>query len=136
MTNVNLETRVAALEAEVQEIRALLREAATNIVALTQAQARTQQQIDANARSIAETDAIAKSNARSIQAWESRIEENRVEAEEERSELRVNMNNLSQNLDRLQGHVDELVRLSQRNEVEHELFRRRFEAIDPLTNGD
>jgi len=72
---------------------------------------------------------VAESNARSIQAWEARIEENRVEAEEERSELRVGLNDLRES-------VAELVRLSQRNEVEHELFRRRFEAIDPLTNGE
>ncbi|XPM54529.1 MAG: hypothetical protein EDM05_042570 [Leptolyngbya sp. IPPAS B-1204] len=107
MTNGNLETRVAALEAEVQEIRALLREAATTIVALTQAHARTQQQID--------------SNARSIQAWEALIEQNRVEAEEERS--------------RLQVAVLELIEANQQNRLEHELFRRRLEAIDPQSGS-
>lgn len=118
MTNGNLETQVAALEADVQEIRALLQQAATNIVALTQAQERTQQQVDSNARSIGETDAIAKSNARSIEAWEALIEQNKVDAEEERSELRV--------------MIRDLIRASQQNVIDHELFRRRFEAIDPL----
>lgn len=61
-----------ALEADVQEMRELLQQTiqlqqqtAADIAALTQAQVRTQQQIDSNARSIGETDAIAKSNARS-----------------------------------------------------------------------
>jgi hypothetical protein len=65
---------------------------------------------------------IAESNARSIQSWEARIEETRVEAEEERSELKV--------------AIRELIRANQQNTIDHELFRRRFEAIDPPTDGE
>ncbi|PSB05680.1 hypothetical protein C7B76_31020 [filamentous cyanobacterium CCP2] len=68
-----------------------------------------------------ETRAIVDSNARSIQAWEARIEENRTEAEEERS--------------RMQVLIRELIQANQQNLIEHELFRRRFEAIDPLMEG-
>lgn len=88
---------------------------------------RVERILEALAVELKETADIARSNARSIQAWEARIEENRVEAEEERSELRVGLNDLRES-------VTALVRLSQRNEVEHELFRRRFEAIDPLND--
>jgi cyclopropane fatty-acyl-phospholipid synthase-like methyltransferase len=63
---------------------------------------------------------IAESNARSIQAWEARIEENRVEAEEDRSQLRV--------------AILQLIEANQQNTLEHELFRRRFEAIEQSPN--
>ena len=84
-----------------QDIRDLLQQAATNIVALTQAQERTQQQID--------------SNARSIQAWEALIGQNRVEAEEERSQLRVELNELKQ--------------ASRENIAQHFDFRERFDQM-------
>lgn len=65
---------------------------------------------------------IAESNARSIQAWEALIEQNKAEAEQERSEMKV--------------LIRELIRANNQNTIDHELFRRRFEAIDPLTDGE
>lgn len=82
---------------------------------------RAMQVAESNARSIQRTMQIAESNARSIQAWEARIEENREEAEDERSELKV--------------LIRELIRANQQNTIDHELFRRRFEAIDPPTDA-
>jgi len=123
-------------ESRLDTIESILQNVATRLADLTITQEQFQRDL-AETRAIADrTLQIAESNSRSIQAWESRIEENRDESEEERSELRVNMSNLSRNLDRLQANVDELVQLARRNEVEHELFRLRFEAIDPLTNGE
>ena len=106
MTNGDWQTRIAALEAEVQEIRELLQQTA-------QLQQQTQQQLQT-------TLDIANSNARSIAAWEALIEQNKVEAGEERS--------------RIQVQINELIRANQQNTIDHELFRRRFEAIDPLTD--
>ncbi|WNZ24115.1 hypothetical protein HJG54_15425 [Leptolyngbya sp. NK1-12] len=79
------------------------------------------QQQEILARQLQETRAIVDSNARSIQAWEALIEQNRVEAEEERS--------------RLQVAVLELIEANQQNRLDHELFRRRIEAIDPQSDS-
>lgn len=58
--NGNVEARVAALETQMQAMRELLEQ--TLVIVNRTAQ-------------------IAESNARSIQAWEARIEENKVEAD-------------------------------------------------------
>lgn len=105
-----------------QEIQELLLQTA-------QQQAMTALNIDRLERSVVEVLNITTSSARSIQAWEARIEENRVEAEEERSELRVATANL-------QAAVNELIQANRQNTIEHELFRRRFEAIDPLLDAE
>jgi chromosome segregation ATPase len=111
-----------SLTQQLQETRAI---ADSNARALQE----TRAIVDSNARALQETRAIADSNARSIQAWEARIEENRVEAEEERSQLRVATLNL-------QAAVNELIQANRQNAIEHELFRRRFEAIDPLLDAE
>ena len=111
MTNGNLETRVGALEAQMQEIRELLQQTA-------QLQNQLQLQLIQQASNADRIERITESNARAIQAWKALIEQNKAEAEEQRLELKV--------------AVHELIRANQRNEVEHELFRRRFAAIDPL----
>jgi chromosome segregation ATPase len=115
MSDSNLEVRVSALERQMQEIRELLQEAAANIAILT--------------RENRATRALTESNARVIETLNAHTAEARDEAEEERSELRVNLNTLRES-------VEALVRLSQQNEVEYELFRRRFEAIDPLVDEE
>jgi uncharacterized coiled-coil DUF342 family protein len=79
-----------------------------NIDRLEQAQARTQQQLN-------QTQDIANSNARSVQAWEALINENRDEAEEERSVLRVTINELAQ--------------ASRENIAQHIEFRARFDQV-------
>jgi hypothetical protein len=107
-SNGNLETRVAALETQMQEVRELLQQ---TIVIVN----RTAQVAESAIQ-------IANSNARSIQAWEALIEENRVEAEEERSQMQV--------------LIRELIDANAQNRIEHELFRRRFEAIDPLVDEE
>lgn len=62
-----------------------------------------------------ETAAIARSNARSIQAWEALIEQNKVEAEEERSALAVRLTDLEQaSRENIQQHFD---------------FRERFDRV-------
>lgn len=101
-----------------QEMRDLLQQTiqlqsqtSADIAALTQAQERTQRQLDITLN-------IANSNARSIEAWEALIEQNKVDAEEDRS--------------RMQVLIRELIRANDQNTIDHELFRRRFEAIDPL----
>jgi len=97
--NGNLENRVRTLETEMQEIRAILRETAQNL---------------------REASAIAVSNARSVQAWEARIEENKIEAEEERSLLRVEINELKQ--------------ASRENIEQHFEFFRRFDETQANIN--
>lgn len=101
MINGNLETRISALEAQMQEIRDLLQRTA-------QLQVETQQQLK-------ETSYIANSNARSIQAWESLIEQNYEEAEEERSRLAVRLMELEQ--------------ASRENIAQHFDFRERFDQV-------
>lgn len=64
---------------------------------------------------LAETAAIANSNARSVQAWEALIEQNKVEAEEERSQLRVDINELKQ--------------ANRENIAQHLEFRERFDQV-------
>jgi len=143
MINGSLETRVSALEAQVQDIRDLLQQtiqlqvrtqqqleqtaaiARDNAVAMT----RTEAIANSNARSIQawevlaqETLAIANSNARSVQAWEFRINQVEEEAEEKRSELRVGLNEL-------RSGMDELRQASRENIAQHFDFRERFDRV-------
>lgn len=98
MINGNVETRVAALETQMQEIRDLLQQ-----VAQLQVQSATNLE---ETRRVAERGLqIAESNARSIQAWEVLIAQNRDEAEEERSRLAVRLSELEQaNRENIQQH--------------------------------
>lgn len=96
-----------------QDIRDLLQQAATHLAVLTQAQARTQQQLDQTQAIVDQTQAIATSNARSIQAWEALISQNRDEAEEERSRLAVRLTDLEQ--------------ASRENIQQHFAFMQRFD---------
>lgn len=100
-------------ESRLDRIERILESMVLRQDAISQEQQRLTQQLQ-------RTRDVADSNARSIQAWEALIEQNKVEAEEERSEMKV--------------AIRELIRANQLNTVEHELFRRRFEAIDPPTN--
>lgn len=112
--NSNSESRLDRVERILEILAAELQQTATI--------ARNALQIaESNAQSLERIERIAESNARSIQAWEARIEENRVEAEEERS--------------RLQVAVLQLIEANQQNRLEHELFRRRLEAIDPQSDN-
>lgn len=65
---------------------------------------------------------IATSNARAIQAWESRINQVEEEAEEERSELQLG-------LDELRSGMDELRQASRENIAQHFDFRERFDRM-------
>jgi len=118
--NGNLETRVSTLETQMQDVRDLLQQ-------LAQSQARAQQQLDQTSATLgevsatlsevsatlSEASAIAKSNARSIQAWEARIEENKVEAEEELSRQAVRLRDLQE--------------ANRENVLQHMEFRQRFD---------
>lgn len=113
MTNERLEQRVSALETQMQDMRDLLQQ-------LAQSQARTQQQLEQNQTMVSEASAIAReasaiarSNARSIQAWEARIEENKVEAEEELSRQAVRLTDLQE--------------ANRENVLQHMEFRQRFD---------
>jgi chromosome segregation ATPase len=150
MTNANLETRLSALEAQVQDIRDLLQQAvrlqvgtqqqldqvAINLDQVAVNLDRTEKIAESNARSIQawegllqETRAIADSNARSIQAWESRINQVEEEAEEDRSVLRVNLNTLSTGVAQMQVGIDELRQASRENIAQHFDFRERFDRV-------
>jgi len=115
MTNGNIETRVSALEGRMEQIQATLQQVAD-------LQALTQQQLKV-------TLDIANSNARAIQAWESRINQVEEEAEEERSELRVNLNTLSTGVAQMQVGIDELRQASRENIAQHFDFRERFDRM-------
>lgn len=65
---------------------------------------------------------IATSNARAIQAWEARINQVEEEAEEERSELRVELNEL-------RFGMDELRQASRENIAQHFDFREHFDRV-------
>lgn len=116
------ESRLSAIEAILQTIAERQVQFQADLTRLEQAQERVEQAQERTQRQIDATTAIANSNARSIEAWEARIEENRIEAEEERSQLKV--------------AIRELIRANQQNMIEHELFRRRFETIEPPLGGE
>jgi methyl-accepting chemotaxis protein len=129
MSDSNLEVRVSALEWQMQEIRELLQQTAQQQAENMQALRETRAITESNARAIEalanqtqETRNLVESNARAIEALNAHTAEARDEAEEERSEFRL--------------AIQQLIRDGQRNEVEHELFRRRFEAIDPLVDEE
>jgi len=136
MTNGSLETRVTNLENRMNQIQATLQQVAElqvvgqrqinqlgdRLETLEQAQERTQEQLELtlaivnrSAQSIERTEKIAESNARSVQAWESLISQNRDEAEEERSQLRVDINELKQ--------------ANRENVAQHLEFRERFDQV-------
>lgn len=129
MTNGSLEHRVSALETQMQDMRDLLQQ-------LVQSQARTQQQLDQTSATLSEASAIAseasaiaKSNARSIQAWEARIEENKVEAEEELSRQAVRLRDLQ---DANKENVLQHMEFRQRFDETLAEIRRIWERVDPL----
>jgi cyclopropane fatty-acyl-phospholipid synthase-like methyltransferase len=117
---------IALRQESIAQQQQLLTEQLQQTRAIADSNARSIQRVEriteSNTESLQRVERIAESNARSVQAWEARIEENRSEAEEERSQLRV--------------AIRELIQANQQNTIEHELFRRRFEAIDPLLDAE
>lgn len=96
MANGGLEQRVASVEAQMQELRAIVLQLAQSQAQIQQSQAQIQQAQAVTQQQLQEASAIALSNAKSITAWEALIEQNRVEAEEERSALAVRLTDLEQ----------------------------------------
>lgn len=82
---------------------------------LAQRQDQFQLQLEQTAVVARNTLQIAESNARSIQAWESLIEQNKIEGEEERSQLSVRLTDLEQ--------------ASRENIQQHFHFQERFDQI-------
>lgn len=103
-----------------QDIRDLLQQ-------LAQSQVRTQQQLDQTVAIASEASATARSNARSIQAWEALIEQNRVEAEEERSVLQVGLNEMRAGINELRVSISDLNQANRENVLQHMEFRERFD---------
>lgn len=107
MSNGSVEQRLTAVEAQMQELRDI-------VLQMAQAQVRTQAQLD-------EASAIARSNARSISAWEALIQQNKDEAEEELSRQAVwirdlqeaNRENVLQHMEFRQNHTDALRRFDE-----------------------
>jgi cyclopropane fatty-acyl-phospholipid synthase-like methyltransferase len=95
----NLEARPAALETQMQDMRDILQQ--TLMI-------------------VREASDIAKSNARSIQAWEARIEENKIEAEEELSRQAVMIHDLQET--------------NRENVLQHMEFRQRFDETQATIN--
>lgn len=136
MTNGNIETRVSAVEGQMQQIQSTLQQMAVLQLAgqqqlnqlgdrlgtLEQAQERTQRQLDITLN-------IASSNARSVQAWESRIDDVEEEAAEERSEIKVRVNRIEQGIDTLNNATSELQQASRENVAQHLDFRERFDQV-------
>lgn len=79
------------------------------------------------AHQLQETRVIADSNVRAIQAWEARIEETRIEAEDECFELRVGLNELRE-------LVAQLVQESRENIAQHISFRGEIQDLRDQIN--
>lgn len=72
---------------------------------IAERQDRFQVQLEETAAIAQRAAEVAESNARSIQAWESLIEQNKVEAEEDRSRLAVRITDLEQaSVENIQQH--------------------------------
>lgn len=111
---------------------------------------RVERILEENAQALRETRAIADSNARSIQAWENRIDENRQAAQAAQAELNRRISDLNstvatladivgvheqQHQDSMRRH-DELMQLHQDSMRRHEESRQRHEESEQRAEAD